>query len=468
MKLRRKIIHINDIAKRAIELAEQGMTQEEIARKLGTSQPTVSRLLAGTPSCSCGKGRRKGSKSASMREDAKQNLLAVANAVLAEPAATLQEIATTVGVSPETARRVLEGIACFLKLSADEVNAAERALKTVEADETVEADAIGRAALVDLRETAAQLRLAGVEDSLLLVLAKAARERWESCTAGAWGIAQGVLKSRYYRTAASLLRLLRRLAPSGSVSVAEVTMNPGEVTHPVPRMASKKFTRSAIERAAKAQARHERAGVAVAPGQAILTAYYILRTSRSTPRRNALIAALLAHAVEKHAVISAEATIEDIVKDACLAFWHANKGSARKIIDKVYREYSNAIKRARAHAFVLGRKALRGAVKKEVLAWAGMAIHTFGATFDRLLPGTMPLADYFASVKAEVAAAAEFFPQDPPPPPPQILVRRWLAQNRAAERAASLAAPRGTGKLGKGGGVQDVNVRAAWQAVRGQ
>ncbi|MBO8128968.1 MAG: hypothetical protein H0Z39_07190 [Peptococcaceae bacterium] len=83
------------------------------------------------------------------------------------------------------------------------------------------------------------------------------------------------------------------------------------------------------------------------------------------------------------------------------------------------------------------------------------------ATID---PNTLP--GYYDQV---IQDARDWAPAlEPETPPPDVLVRRWYAQARAAERESRRVwyGTCGTGKKGKGGGLQNVATRQKWDAVR--
>ncbi|WP_211204600.1 helix-turn-helix domain-containing protein [Ammonifex degensii] len=278
-----------------MELIRRGMTQKEIAARLGVSQATVSRMLARTGARGR-RGRRPGSENAHIREDAVENLLAVARAVLLDPGAALGELAAATGVAEDTVRRALTRIAFFLQFPAEEER--KEALRAV-----------------------AEERGLAVSPEEALLLARAAHARWESCARGAWGVAAGVLATRYHRAAASLLRLMRRFLPTGA-GATQASVDPAPVGHPVPRPAAvKKFYRSGMEKAARAQARQQLAGVAVAPGPGVFAAYYLLRSGKmrsgkKREERDALATELIREAVEGAVVVGADLPVASLVPRA--------------------------------------------------------------------------------------------------------------------------------------------------------
>ncbi|MBO8129674.1 MAG: hypothetical protein H0Z39_10865 [Peptococcaceae bacterium] len=75
------------------------------------------------------------------------------------------------------------------------------------------------------------------------------------------------------------------------------------------------------------------------------------------------------------------------------------------------------------------------------------------------------LPDYWNRI---IQAAREWAPAaEPVTPPASVLVRRWYAQARAAERRSQwMWGSTGTGKRGKGGGIQNTAMRQKWEAVR--
>lgn len=386
------------IIQEAIRMLREGITQDEIARRTGISQSTVSRV-ARRLGVSRGRGRRKGSRRKQKRGI--WNVLQAAKAVLADPSADPAGLAEASGLRPKT---VIRALTYMLPIARSALLACKPGQTAREAAAELARDAAGD------REVAAALGVSDVleaagEKGTALIL-EAALARWQACAAGARGLANAIELSKYYRTAAGLLRILRRFLPADvqtRIAAARAAVDPAPLRHPTPRLGRVRvlYDPRDAKRAAQAQIRHELSGLAVAPGPQVLYAYYLLVTERVSPDRDCRIALNLMEAIKCVRVVSADLTTEDVVFDRFLEALRHD----RDLPEKIKRHRNAAIAAAASEAFVLGRRRLRSRVRRNMLAFLGF---TWSVLLQPGLPGEEPEA-YRRRTEAETLAAGEFF-----------------------------------------------------------
>jgi AraC-like DNA-binding protein len=391
-KLDKKIIHL------VLEFLRKGMTQQQIARQTGVSQATVSRIARRLLGLAGKRGRPKGSSGRRQRRGI-EAMLRLCEAILHNPASDPQALAEASGLHPKAAVRHLVRL---LSIARSALLARRASQAAREAAAELARDAAGDRELAAALGVLEVLEAAGERGAVLLL--EAALARWEACTAGARGIANAVELSKYHRTAAGLLRLMRRfLPPDLRRAAAQASVDPAPLRHPAPRLGRVRTLHdyASAEGAARAQIRHERAGLATVPGPEVLYAYHILVAQRPSPARDRLIALYLAKAIRGARVIAADTPTSKIV---FLQFKEAAARS-RDAEEAVRKSRSRAIVAAMEEAFLLGRRRLRGRVRRNILSHLALA---WSILLQPSLPGEEPAA-YRNRIEAEIDAAAKFF-----------------------------------------------------------